>query len=217
MDTSERIDLILGEHLSQEEKESTFLDVERRLLEKLARQFSLSDDERALIVTALYQFRQTCRHYITLWKPRWVRLPQELQEVSWEIFPQMDLNLDRESRSCFSKETFFRPIRFMLQACSKLEVDPKHRRKYLEWLLSFPIVPTSDIGEVLEHKLARSVFPHVYMHMLAGFVRAKLVDERLDHRRLCFRYKKFQKELNVKEAHARWFEARFPGSYGSRQ
>ncbi len=217
MDATERLEAILGNHLPQDTKEATFLNVERRLLEKLVRQFSLREEERALVVEALYQFRQTCRHYITLWQDTTHSLPEKCRGLGEAIFHQMEYNLDREGRGCFSQTPFFGSIRFMLHACSKLNVKTEHRMKYLEWLFSFPIVPARSLQELFEHELFLATLPHVYMHMLAGFVRAKLVDERLNHRSICFRYKRFQKELNVGEAHSRWFDARLPGSYGSSQ
>ncbi|HEY0220870.1 MAG TPA: hypothetical protein VGC58_01470 [Candidatus Paceibacterota bacterium] len=192
------------------------LSVELRLLAKLVRDHSLDEDDRATILKGLEWFKATCRNYVYLWMEGPQDLTSEQIKEANSVFCQMAHNLNRDSRSCFSNGNFFGKVRFLLEACKKLGVDEKRRKTFLKWLLEFPITEEDTLKRLFENELYPSNLPHVYMHMAAGFVRSRLVT-RITARQLSGQYRTFQRELYTGREHSRWFSARLPGSYGSRQ
>ncbi len=216
MQHSSILNEIMGTNLTPEKMLESFLFVERRTLEKLIEDFELTTPEQIDIIRSLFRFRKTYEYYILLWETGQGKMRANAREDAEMILTQAKINLNRDSRSCFSKENFFGKIRFMLLACKELEVSVRSRATYVRWVCNFPITPTRTAQELFDHELYTGNIPHVYMHMASGFIRRRLVDKETP-RQICGHYRTFLRELNISRAHARWFNTRYAGSYGSRQ
>jgi hypothetical protein len=153
------LDIILGTDVPESQIIFALTSVEMRMVEKIVNDFNLCVQQRSEIIYALYRFKQLYSHYLEMWRK--CQGSPEQQVVSNRIFKQIDFNLNRDARSCFSNGNFFGKIRFLLHACQKLAVSELHIRKYLEWLLNFPIVPEQSLKGILKHELYPSNLPHV--------------------------------------------------------
>jgi hypothetical protein len=192
------------------------LSAEESALMKLVNDFSLEPAEIAMTISALRWFKEAYQYYLKLWNETKSELTQEQTTEAERVFLNVVYNLDRNSRSCFSKENFFGKVRFMLEACKKHQIERKRWQTYLGWLYAFPRTEEKSIKAFLENGLYPSNLPHVYMHMTAGFVRRR-INDKLRPIQISGQYRTFQKELDTGKAHTVWFNRRFPGSYGSRK
>ncbi len=215
MEPNELLDELLGTGLPEEKLLERLLPAEKAMLERLVESYSLQS-HRLEIIQALYRFKQTLQYYVGLMDAGWTKLNRDDKEKTFKVFSQIQYNLERDSRSCFSNGGFFKPLRFLLHSCSKLGVSTDERKTYIEWVCNFPVIPEDSIQKVFDHEIYPANLPFVYMSRTAGLTRDRLVDG-LKYQRICSDYKKFLRELNVGTAHTLWFNRRYAGSYGSRQ
>ena len=210
------LDSLLGTNLPEPQIISALTSAEMHLAERLIGDFQLDGQLRSAIIRALYRFKQLYRHYIELDRRYWDELTQAQQVIADQIFRQIDHNLDRNSRSCFANTHFFGRIRFLLHACKGLKIPERQVRRYMDWLLGFPITPENSPRMIFENEFYPANLPHIYMEMLAGMIRNSLTDKKT-YRQIYGEYRTFLRERNVRAAHNRWFNGRLTGSYGSRQ
>lgn len=219
MPDDDLLDKLVGTGVPYETIVRSLDPVEICLLGRVARTFGFdsSDPEYVETVCALYRFKQVLRHYGELYKntPR-CRFPPKTEDELDRIFRPILITLSLGTRGCFAEEKFFGPVRFMLHQCKTMNLSRKRRLTYLKWLYSFPIVPAQFLKEIVEHDFRGAVYPHVYMEMVAGLVRAELIRGR-SPKEITVIYRKFLRQRSVSQDHARWFSARLPGSFGSKQ
>lgn len=187
------------------------LGAELRFLERLRIDFELTSDEESAILLGLYQFKETLKHFYQKWNEGIQELSSEQQKEASDILSQVGYNIDRDSRSCFSASNFFGKLRFLLEACRKLNTPSTRRKKYLKLVLHFPITPIRDIRNLFEHELYPANLPHVYMDMAAGMIRGELV-MKTKHTDILRNFRTFQWERNKRFAHNTWFKRRLAGS-----
>lgn len=187
------------------------LGVEFRLIDRLCDSFNLGDSERRKVVLGLYRFRKTLSYFCEQWSRGQASLSSEQQGEAFLVFTQASYNLDRDSLSCFTTSNFFGKVRFLLEACKKLDIPDVHRNKYLELVLNFPITPIKRIDVLFTHELYPSNLPHVYMDMAAGMLRRELV-MKTEHKKILRKFRTFQWERNKSFAHNTWFKSRLAGS-----
>lgn len=212
----EFIDELMGTHLPTEIILEKLLPTEVRLIEKLVRDFHLTPTLRTETIRVLYRFKMLFRHYSVLWHKTKDELTEVQAKDARDIFEQIQINLDRDSRRCWSHNTFFKPVRLMLYACQKLDLPTARKEIYLRWLYNFPVIPEKSIKDVFEHELQPANQPHKYMYMVSGLIR-KGLGLSFPRTRITREYYDFLRERNIPRAHNRWFGGRFSGSYGSRQ
>lgn len=187
------------------------LDAELRFLERLRTDFELTSDEESAIILGLYRFKVTLKHFYQKWTEGIQELSLEQQKEASGILSQVGYNIDRDSRSCFSASNFFGKLRFLLEACRKLNTPIARRKVYLKLVLHFPITPLRGIRNLFEHELYPANLPHVYMDMAAGMIRRELV-MKTKHTDILRKFRTFQWERNKQFAHNTWFKRRLSGS-----
>jgi hypothetical protein len=210
------LDALLDTNIAESEIVSAVTPAEMRIFEKLSTNFHFDERLRSTTIRALYRFKQVYRHYAELWRKTADELTSDQQANAHRIFAQIEHNLDRNARSCFANGNFFGNIRFLLYACNFLEVPDKQKWRYLEWVLSFPVIPERSVKAIFEHELFPNNLPHVFIYRTAGFLRDAVVSKK-KYRQICAGYRIFLREHKVTQAHSAWFKKRFAGSAGSRQ
>lgn len=216
MSPEQLLDKLSGVNVPDTQINQHVLNVEFRLIDRLCDNFNLGDSERRKILLGLYRFRKTLSYFCEQWIRDQASLSPEQQKEASVVFNQVYYNLNRDSRSCFTTSNFFGKIRFLLEACKKLDVPEAHRNKYLELVLHFPISPVKRINEMFTHELYPSNLPHVYMDMAAGMLRGEMV-KKTEHIKMLRKFKTFQWERNKPFAHNTWFKSRLAGSVCTRK
>lgn len=165
----------------------------------------------AMIAEGLYRFKQIYSHYLTLYREQ-NSFSTLYDTRRWEEL----LSLVIKNFNSFCKTRYLKRLTYWGNLATKQQLPPIQNRKYLTWVLDFPVVPACSVEEVLEYKKFPFNFPHVYLQsvqpiLYACFKNQKTTQEIEDA------YRQFtEREMDRKLDHDSWYyNKRLPGSYGS--